>query len=244
MNTDIDLYPRLFAAFLGATDEKKLLTDAITRIVPYSTPFLDVGAGEGSLARLLAKHYGTSYCAIEQRPDYCQRLRDEGISVEQAVFPDIELPGGSCETVLFSHVLSRLREKWQPPLEKALALLEPCGKLLIVTYRAIEDEWTKLRKVVDSAWVNDSSPTFVDLMLYLGEHGYVRIHHVVTHVRAKSGHDLIEPLAFVYSNGEAEKYEQFMARSLPLAAFFENYRLAKDAYSFPFNHYIIEFVKG
>ena len=135
-------YPSLFKRYIESTDEKKRIAEALIERVKdkgYKT-LLDMGAGDGMLTGMLAKHLERIY-AVEKNQTHREKLKkfpNVRVIVEQMEkigdkeIKLIEKP----EIVLFCYSLCSLKKDWiAPTLKSAFDFLAPGGEVLYISFK-------------------------------------------------------------------------------------------------------------
>ncbi len=233
-------YAQDFAQFLKHTNEKPVLLDRIKHLLgerAQLSTVLDIGAGDGLLAKPLAQLVG-SYTAIEKNPDHVAQLRAAALETIESTFP-CPIPG-HYDLVLLSHVVSFRTNNWTDILPPAIKALAPKGKLVIITYRSSDDDWNQLRTTIGMpADTSPFSERFDDMVTFLQTQGTVQIETITTTVDTDTVDDMIASLAFVASNGLPETKSQFLAQTQTLTTLLETRYKKAGHYSFPFQHTMI-----
>jgi len=254
-----DSYRKAFALFLAHTDEKEALLGHLTRSFGYrkTSSILDIGAGGGELAIPLSRAVAR-YVAIEQREDYCGVLRKAHVEVVKGVFPPLPIPG-DFDLVLASHVLPHTMELCEPFVSAAWALVAPGGRLTVITYSDMrsagkENAWRNLLEACNLSTDHHGPRQAAILMEMLPQYAKgCRPASILmeTRVKTRTLAEMVEALAFVYSDGDAERFEQFVANR-EVAPFLEECYLSyagsriskSNGYDFPFEHLIIDLNKA
>lgn len=205
-------YKNDFEKFLAHTNEKDVLAREIgADIVRFKiNSILDIGAGNGLMNIPLSKRVDT-YTAVEQNPIFVEKLAEAGINVIEAHFPvHIE---GAYDLVLVSHATSYKEDSFEPFVRAGWNLVAPHGRLLIITYRGQEDDWTELMKQIRQP-TSDSNRIgynrLVELLFSLGE---VKVRKVTTTVQTDNIDDMVDALSFVASDGNPERKAEFLKQT-------------------------------
>lgn len=234
-------YSDSFRTYLAHTDEKPVLLDIISKHLRALsiTSLLDIGAGNGDLSIPLAKHI-EQYVAVEQKEDYVKRLREAGLEVIASAFPcDI---AERFDTVLISHSLPSYQDGitgWQPFLDAAWSRVNERGHLFIVTFEDEESEWTNLIESSGLEEVRQRESRLMSLKDYLNKFGALEYEVITTYVRTKTLDEMQQALAFVWSDGRADRLEIFL-QNQEIAEQLETKYKDGGTYSFPFHHYLLD----
>lgn len=235
-------YSDSFKKYLSHTNEKSVLFEEIKRRLEFAKPktVLDIGAGNGDMAIPLSQG-NYEYIALERKPDYVTKLKNAGLKVIDAYFPtDIDK---KFDFILSSHSLPWKKENYDPFVLSAINLLNAGGIFLIITYDDESGDWKKL---VDECGLpvsvkKESRLKALDKWLPSLGRSYNKT-IVKTYVRADTLNDILEALAFVYSDGKEEKIATFL-NSDRVKEYLERKYKSSEGYSFPFSHIFLEIVK-
>lgn len=233
-----DHYKNDFERFLAHTDEKGVL---LGKIKEYLAKFsvkslLDVGAGNGMIAIPLAKEV-QRYVAVEPKASLAKKLREAGLEVMEESFP-AEI-AERFDMVLSSHSVSYKREKYEPFIAGAMSLLNPGGVFLLITYRGQDDDWTHLMESIGESTSDYSRTRFNRIIEFLYSFGDVKEKKVATHVATDNLADMMEALAFVASDGDPARKEEFLKHSPKLEKILSSQYRSNGGYSFPFRHFFL-----
>jgi 2-polyprenyl-3-methyl-5-hydroxy-6-metoxy-1,4-benzoquinol methylase len=236
-------YTHGFEKLLSHTNEKQVLDSKIGEFIDrYKVHSLfDIGAGDGSFAKLLASRV-TAYTAIEPKAKFAAQLREAGFNVIEQEFPTSEITNkeGGYDLVLMSHVISHSLGNHAALISPAWDLVRPGGHLLLITHGNDEQsDWERLLKHIGFG-VDEKLPIlFADIIAFLEQYGSLETQKVPTAVETDNIDDLVEVLTFVAAGNSTSKAESFMTKSDALKRYLEdNYRQDKG-YSFPFQHFFI-----
>lgn len=192
---------------------------------------LDIGAGNGEIARLLNPQSVDQYTAIERNPVLVQQLGRLGISVLEGVFP-ATIPDGMFDTVFASHSLPVQPQAYMPFIEAARQHVSPHGSLSIITFSDLPSPYATTMGEVGLP--RDTSGFHVStLEEYLLKQGDVHSEHLRGEIRTKDLDELIAAVAFVGStNGNPEKMQRITDELKANPRLLEAFR-KEDAYVFP-----------
>jgi SAM-dependent methyltransferase len=231
-------YTRLFKHFLSHTDEKTLLLRELRRNLRTLRPssLLDIGAGNGELSIPLSRNI-PDYVVIERKPEYVSTLYKAGLDVIAGSFPECvkRLPQFSFDAVLVSHSAPWHEDEYVPFLEAATSLVRKGGRLIVITYDNAESAWGRMRDACGDPVSESSRMRIASLKARLGTFGHVTCATAETHVRTSSLRDLMEALAFVYSDGDMERAELFI-RNQQYRKYLDEHNRTKHGFEFPFEH--------
>lgn len=232
-------YKTDFEKFLAHTDEKEvLLNETIKEIRKINADsLLDIGAGDGSLAIPLSKGI-KKYVAVESKQKFVSKLKSEGLSVIEGVFP-LNI-NERFDIVFSSHALSYKPEIYADYIDKALELLKQGGLFIIITFRGQEDDWTALLKELGIPQMDYHRVGFNQIIQLLHKHtGSVTTRKVTTTVNTLSIDDIVDVLSFVYHGGNSEQKNKFTTTKNRLIKILNSRYKKSHGYSFPFQHTFI-----
>lgn len=233
-----DSYQSDFEKFLSHTDEKQVLLEEISKEIERFSidSILDIGAGNGLLSIPLSKKV-ERYLAIEQKPSFAEKLQKAGLSIVQGSFP-LEIPG-NFDLVLVSHALSYAEDLFRPFIKKAWELVNQDGILLIITYRAQDDDWTNLTKQLGESSIDYNNSGFNQIVDFLRSLGKVEIRSVITRVRTTALEDMVGALSFVFSDGQPHRKQKFFQYYSKLTEILNSQYRDDLGFSFPFQHFFV-----
>ena len=238
-------YIKDFETLLKHTDEKEVLYQALAEEIKsnHFSSILDIGAGNGDLSLPLSKLVNR-YLAVEQKPKYVDRLKLLGIEVVEGSWPinlgDQEL----FDLVLSSHSISYHHSKVWPFLTAAWEWVDKNGELLIITFRGEPDDWTDLTAKLGDDLLSYHEPAFADLISGLNKWGEVEVSKIITTVKTDNLEQMLEALAFVYSDGQLERREKFFSYKSVITGLLDQKYKQGNKYIFPFQHFLIKVKKG
>jgi SAM-dependent methyltransferase len=234
-------YSESFAKFLSCTNEKEVLLEEILKRISSvgAKSVLDIGAGNGDLAIPISKSVA-DYTAIEYKSDYAEKFRKQNIKVIEASFPcEVE---GKFDFVLASHSMPWKDFKYEPFIEKAVDLLNPGGLFLGITYDDEKGEWFDLLKNCELKIKHDQNHRIAKFDEYLKKFEGYRLEIVTAYMRTPNRADLIEALAFVYSDGDQDMIDEFV-KNEKVKSYLDSKFKSEQGYTFPFEHIFIEIRK-
>ncbi|MDO8470679.1 MAG: class I SAM-dependent methyltransferase [bacterium] len=231
-------YQNDFEKFLSHTNEKEVLYEEVYKEISRfsSHSLLDIGAGNGLLSTPLSRTVD-SYVAVEQNPNFVQKLRSEGLTVIEGLFP-IKVDG-SFDLVLVSHALSYERDLHKSFVEHAWNLVRSGGILLIITYRGQEDDWTSLLQELGEEQMDYNRVGYNRIVEYLHSLGEVTMRKVLTSVRTHNLEDMIDALSFVFSDGKQERKTRFFSYRSKVEKILNSKYRDQKGFFFPFQHFFL-----
>jgi SAM-dependent methyltransferase len=144
-------YAASFDLFLAATNEKRVLAEAVTSAVQLNgdESLLDIGAGDGTLSAHLRPHT-SRYVAVEMDRQLSNRLRGQGLEVVEGAYPAVD---PIVEPDLFDVVLSSYsspieQKAMQEFVASAWRRVRAGGFLSLVTFGE-GDDWTKIADEIE-----------------------------------------------------------------------------------------------
>ncbi len=233
-------YTKYFQKFLSLTNEKTVLFHAIKKLIRIAKPLslLDIGAGNGDLAIPISKLV-KKYLAIEQKLNYVQELKINKINVTRAYFPcNIE---EKFDFVLASHSLPRKKKEVTDFLNQALKILSKKGVFIAITYDNKIGDWHKMIRAcgLHSRQVNKKIARLEVLRNWSNPSHQSKEVMLETFVRSKDLNNIIEALAFVYSDGDKVRIGEFEKNKKITDYLTKNYKRGQT-YHFPFRHILFE----
>lgn len=232
-------YTRGFEKLLQHTDEKRVFEIKIGEYISRygARSLLDIGAGDGSLATLLAKKV-VKYVAVEPKGKYVSQLQAAGLETVQGTFP---IPiHGIYDLVLMSHVISYNHGNQGTLIPAAWKLVKSGGHLLVVTHgNNQDDDWEKLLTHIGFGESEKFVITSDDIVEAMTAFGSVELQKVETVLEARSASDLIEALNFIASGSDAIRSEKFMKKSDMIEQYLTDNYYKRGKFSFPFQHLFV-----
>jgi SAM-dependent methyltransferase len=235
METD---YKTDFEKFLAHTNEKKVLLAEIVKEIKSANAksLLDIGAGNGLMAIPLSKQIEI-YIAVESKPKFIEKLKEAGINAIEGLFP-INIDQ-KFDMALSCHAISYKEEIFVPYIQKAMDLLNPNGRFVIVTFRGQEDEWTQLLKDLGIPQMDYNRVGYNSIIEFLHTFGDVLMKKVTTTVDSKSLEDMVDVLSFVYHGGNTDQKVKFSTKTEKLKKILNAKYKSDKGYRFPFQHLFI-----
>ncbi len=139
-------YQKSFELFLRKTDEKVVIEDFVRDAVflHRDMSFLDIGGGDGSLTLNIARKVGRT-TVVEPNRGLCKGLtRHQKIRVINKKWEDIHL-AEKFDFILAAYVVTYFpRSRRKQLIRKMYHLLNPGGKLLILSVDAKKGSWRKV----------------------------------------------------------------------------------------------------
>ncbi len=243
-------YEESFGRFLACTDEKAVFIRYLTQIISTFKPasLLDIGAGDGSLALPLS-NLVPHYRAIEASKNFVSRLTGQGINVVEGFFPEVvgTSPSEQFDLVLISHSLPNITATREHFVREAHRMVAKGGHLVVVTFNDEQGHWSDLLDWSSLERFPVNREGLDGLRWFLRTNFCVIQEHMVpTLVTSESINEVMEALAFVYSNAEKDRYERFIsAPAVPayLAEYFGK-ECTRGVIRFPFEHQWFILYKG
>lgn len=236
-------YMQGFETLLKHTNEKQIFESKIGAYIRrYNAhSLLDIGAGDGSLAPLLARKV-SKYVAIESKEKYIANLRAAGLEAVQADFP--APVDGRYDLVLMSHVISYNRGNQEALISAAWKSVAPGGHLLVVTHgNSQEDDWEKLLRYIGFGEAEKFAITFADIVAAMEEYGHTEIEKVETTIETENVTDLLEALNFIASGSNTARSERFMNKSDSIERYLTDNYFNGSTFAFPFQHLFVSIQK-
>jgi len=156
------------------SDQKDVLYE---HIVAYAPPLqfrsiLDIGAGNGVLARRLRDTY-SEYLAIEEKDVFVKQLQEHSIPVLHARFP-IEL-SSMYDMILCSHSFPESIEEYTPFIETAWKGVAAGGTLLAISFKGSDGLEKKLRDTYIGVSETSDDEMFQELIRLLQARSMIEV---------------------------------------------------------------------
>jgi SAM-dependent methyltransferase len=231
-------YAKSFEAFLACTNEKQQLFEYLDSLIRQrgAESLLDIGPGNGDLSIPLSRLV-QKYQAIEPIPAYVERLRQQGLNVEQGSFP-IQL-AGTYDIVLASHVVSFKDTSLEPFIEQAWKQVAEQGILVIITHQGGESDWSRLSARLGKDNLPYHQAVFARLLQLLEMRAAVYQHKIITTVESNAIEQIWSALGFVWSDGRQEGWQDYSQHRNELLTLLETEYKQGDRYVFPFEHTVL-----
>ena len=237
-----ELYDKDFEIFLQSTNEKDVLFKEFESFIKENNirSILDIGAGNGDLAIPLSKMDNLeNYLAIEPSLKFSKKLKEKNINVLVGKFPNEVNVEEKFDLVLSSHSIPTDKEKMIPFIENAKRLNSKNGKLVIITYKGEEDDWTELCGLLNENRFQINQIFYKDIIEQLSKIGEVKIKKITTTVSSPNIEDVLQALSFVFGYGEVDRKKYFfknenLIKDLLVKKYYKN-----NIFSFPFRHFFI-----
>lgn len=137
------IYKKSFELFLKRTNEKAIIKKFIYEHIPLSASmdFLDIGAGDGSLAKTISRGV-KSTLVVEPNKDFCEKLSlQEGIRALNGKWESITLED-NFDFILAAYVVTYFPEVERENLiKKMYDCLYSGGKILLLSVDARKGSW-------------------------------------------------------------------------------------------------------
>lgn len=144
MNNSI--YKKSFKLFLRRTDEKSVIEKFVINNIKLNerTNFLDIGAGDGSLASIISKKV-KSTLVIEPNQSFCKLLlKQKGIRILNKTWEKVNL-NELFDFILAAYVVTYFpKTKRKQLIKKMYNMLNPGGSILILSVGAKKGSWRKI----------------------------------------------------------------------------------------------------
>lgn len=194
------LYKKSFGLFLKRTDEKSVIKNFIYENIPFgkNMDFLDIGAGDGSLASLFSKKVRTAFVIEPNKNFYKQLLKHKKIRVLNKRWEDARL-NGAFDFILAAYVVTYFPKPERKQLiKKMYDLLRPGGRILILSVDAKRGSWRKIHTYFYKLmrYVHNSSD---DVLKKIAREYKAISKSFKTHVIANDVDEMLEILSFDFS---------------------------------------------
>lgn len=164
---------------------------------------LDVGAGTG-ISSVQLKTAGATLLAVEPDPRMAEIAAAKGVAVEIATFEDWHPAGRTFDLVVFAQSFHWVRP--QPALRKVRAILDPGGRLVLLSNRIVprSPSWSDLDDIY-ADYLGPARPSIVDaareaeVVALIGDGGFSVERRTVTEQLHYPTEDWLN-LVFTYSN--------------------------------------------
>lgn len=226
--------------FLRCSNRENVFLEQFKKVFSYvkHESLLDIGAGDGSLAWPLSKLV-EKYMAVERDPAHANMLRAGRLPVWESDFSvhGSEIRDGIFDIVLVCHSLPEEAAAREIFIREAYRKVAPGGRLIVVTF---DDSgcWCDLLR--ESGLEDFSKPGgLVALREFFGRNfGTTLERHVETRVVSDNMVEMRQALAFVYSNGEEQKFDRFMRSEKVISYLTREFQTGylHGSIRFPFEH--------
>lgn len=235
---DDQAYTRAFEVFLATTNEKKVLLEELQKIIKEDNvqSLLDIGPGNGDLSIPLSREV-EHYVGVEPIDVYAQKLQAAGLHIINQPFPADILE--HFDMVLACHVISFTDTDIPEFLNAAWERIVSGGTMVVVTHSGAESDWGRLTATLEQKDLPYHRAVFERIRQLLDERGKMELRTVKTTVESDSKGQMIEALGFVWSDGEPQKFSEFMSHKESVAAFLDQSYVNQSHYLFPFEHTFI-----
>lgn len=230
---------------IRSSDEKLLLARSVGNIIRENNvqSLLDVGAGEGTFASMIAPQVA-HYVAAEKRPENVEKLRDRGLHVIAESFPFD--PAQKFDMVLASHSIPSDKIDFESFIERLVDAAEKQGIVCVITYKREKDVWYEfMRDIMGENWNGRNFDTYEMLLDVLKQYGDVTVEKIDTNVHGRNARKIFDTLRFTYAGKEPELVDLFNQHRDKGVAWIESRcKKGEDGlYRFPFFQYVITLKK-
>jgi len=216
------------------SNQKEVLFEQIREYIEkYNVlSLLDIGAGDGVLAKRLAEKV-KDYTAVEEKEGNIQKLKKLGLVVVPRLFP-CEI-NGEFDMVLSCHSIPEQGDLYLPFLKKAWGLVKEGGIFLVVTFKGGEGDIVQLREGFLKRLEPVDKELFDEVMGILKQFGTPIIKRVKSKFFSNDSKEIVE-IASNSIGGSPEEKAKYKDKldKLILSAHKEN-----GKYFFPFEHLFI-----
>ncbi|MFZ2886296.1 MAG: class I SAM-dependent methyltransferase [Minisyncoccia bacterium] len=206
---------------------------------------LDVGAGEGTFASMVAAHANLDrYVAVEkpERTKNIQTLRDRGLEVVEREFP-FETDD-RFDMVLASHSIPNGKEGFEDFIEHLVRAAKEEGVVCAITYKTDKDSWYDLmRDALQENWHGKNYDTYEMLFDVLKQYGDVSVEKIKSIVRGRTPREMFPALRFIYAGKDAVLAERFDKHRKQVLEWVRKECKSDSGYEFPFFQYVVTLKK-
>lgn len=139
-------YKKSFGLFLRRTNEKSVIEKFIMENIKFNkkTSFLDIGAGDGSLASKISKKVKSTLVVEPNQSFYKLLLKQKRIRVLNKTWEEVNL-NKSFDFILVAYVITYFpKTKRKQLIKKIYNVLNPGGSILILSVDAQKGSWRKI----------------------------------------------------------------------------------------------------
>lgn len=191
------LYKKSFKLFLKRTDEKSVVEKFIIDNIKLNkkTNFLDIGAGDGSLASIISKKVKSTLVIEPNQSFYKLLLKQKRIRVLNKTWEEVNLDE-SFDFILAAYVVTYFpKTKRKQLIKKMYNMLNPGGNILILSVDAKKGSWRKIHtyfyKLISHAHHSSDN----ELRQIMREYG-TALKSFKTRVISKNSDEMLEILGF------------------------------------------------
>ena len=227
------------------SDEKVLLARSVGKIIRENDvkSLLDVGAGEGTFASMIAPQVNR-YVAAEKREENARELRDRGLTVIEQNFPfEIE---DKFDMVLASHSVPDDKATIESFIENLVSTTKKDGVVCTITFKREKDLWYEFMKgVMSENWDKKNFDTYEMLLDVLRPYGAVAVEKIDTNIQGRNPKELFDALRFTYAGKEPRLVDLFNQHGAEGIAWIKKHceQGGDGFYKFPFIQYVITLKK-
>jgi len=191
------IYKKSFELFLRRTDEKFVIEKFIINNIKLNkkTKFLDIGAGDGSLASIISKKVKSTLVVEPNQSFYKQLIKHKKIRVLNRIWEEVYL-NESFDFILVAYVVTYFPKTQRERLiKKMYSMLNPDGNILILSIDAQKGSWRKIHTYFYKLINHKHHSSDNELKQIIRKYRAV-LKSFKTHVIAKNPDEMLEILRF------------------------------------------------
>ncbi len=213
-------YKKSFGLFLRRTDEKSIIEKFVMDNIEINnkTRFLDIGAGDGSLASTISKKVKSTVAIEPNQSFYKLLLKQKRVRALNKTWEDFNL-NELFDFILTAYVVTYFpKTKRKQLIKKIYNTLHPGGKILILSVDAKKGSWRKIHTYFYKLINYDHYSSDSELKKIMQEYKAVS-KSFKTHVISKNSDEMLKILGFDFYKYPAD----FLKFSSHLKKFMEKY---------------------
>lgn len=226
-------YKKSFGLFLRRTNEKSVIEKFIMENIKFNnkTSFLDIGAGDGSLALKLSKKVKSTLVVEPNQSFYKLLLKQKGIRILNKIWEEVNL-NESFDFILVAYVITYFpKTKRGQLIKKIYNMLNHGGSILILSVDAQKGSWRKIHTYFYKLINHDHYSSDSELKQIMQEYGAVS-KSFKTQVISKNSDEMLKILGFDFYKYPAE----FLKFSSHLKKFMKKYSDASGSVTLEMVH--------
>jgi cyclopropane fatty-acyl-phospholipid synthase-like methyltransferase len=191
------IYKKSFKLFLRKTDEKSVIKKFIIDNISLNkkTNFLDIGAGDGSLASIISRKVKSTLVVEPNQGFYKQLIKHKKIRVLNKIWEEVHL-NESFDFILAAYVVTYFSKTQREQLiKKMYNMLNSDGSILILSVDAQKGSWRKIHTYFYKLINHKHHSSDNELKRIMRKYGAV-LKSFKTHVIAKNSDEMLEILGF------------------------------------------------